>query len=264
MSQSDGFESGVRANRRAIVGSGLGLAGVAGLAAVSAPGGIAYAAAAQEATPGAASPVPGTLRVIGNGSVPLAPDAASVTVGVDVTSENLSEAQAEATTMMEAIREAISDRGIPDEDVQTNAFAVNPVREYDPQTGLPGPVSSFQVTNTVNVTVRSVDDIGDLLDDVVAAGANNIYGIAFFTDEPGDAATEARGLAVRDAQVKAEELADAAGLTLGRILAISESFSPIGPVFDGAKAGGQGASAPIAPGTNLVTATIEVLFELDS
>ncbi len=260
MSQADGSQPGFRANRRTIVGSGLGLAGVAGLTAGTGAGSVARAAA-QDATPGAAA-VPGTLRVIGTGSVPLAPDAALVGVGVDVTSANLSEAQAEATTTMEAVLEAIADRGISDADVQTATFAVNPVREYDPQTGLPGPVSSFQVTHTVNVTVSDIEEVGALLDDVVAAGANNIYGITFFTSEPGAAATDARGRAIEDARAKAEELADAAGLTLGRILAISEGVSPIGPVYDSAKAGGQGAGPPIAPGTNAVTAAVEVLFEL--
>ncbi len=260
MSHPDGSRPELRANRRTIVGSGLGLAGAAGFAAGSGPLGVARAAA-QDATPSAGA-MPGTLRVTGNGSVPLAPDAASVTVGVDLTSPNLSEAQADATTTMEAILEAIADRGIPDVDTQTATFAVNPVREFDPQTGLPGPVSSFQVTHTVTVTVDDVDELGELLDDVVAAGANNIYGIAFFTREAGDAATEARGLAIEDARAKAEELADAAGLTLGRILAISEGPSPIGPVYDSAKAGGQGAGAPIAPGTNAVTAAVEILFEL--
>ncbi len=260
MSYVDESRPGFRANRRAIVGSGLGLAGAAGLVTGSGSVGIARAAA-RDSTPGAGA-TPGTLRVIGNGSIQLAPDAASVAVGVDVTTANLSEALAEASTAMEAIPGAIADRGIPDEDVQTATFAVNPVREYDPQTGLPGPVSSFQVTQTVNVTVDEIDELGELLDDVVAAGANNIYGIAFFMREPGDAATEARGRAIEDARTKAEELADAAGLTLGPILAISESAFPVGPIYDSAKAGGQGAGAPIAPGTNAVTATVEVLFGL--
>ena len=254
MSNADGPLPGFRANRRAIVGSGLGLAGVAGLTASARAG-------AQDATP-SASAAPGTLRVIGNASIPLAPDAASVAVGVDVTSPNLSQAQDEAAATMEAILEAISAQGIPDEDVQTASFAVNPVREYDPQTGMPGPISGFQITHTVNVTARDIDGLGQLLDDVVAAGANNLYGITFLTTEPGDTATEARGRAIDDARTKAEELADAAGLTLGRILAISEGVSPIGPVYDSAKAGGQGAGAPIAPGTNAITAAVEILFEL--
>jgi uncharacterized protein YggE len=258
---------GFRANRRVVVGNSLGLAGVAGLtggAALAAPGGLMRAAAAgasQEATPGVASAVPGTIKVIGNGSVPLAPDAASVTVGVDVSASALAEAQAMANSTMDAILAAIAAQGIADEDVQTSSYSVNPIRDYDPQTGMPGAVTGFQVTNMVLVRVNAVDELGVLLDAVVAAGANNIYGVSFFNREPGAAATEARGLAVDDARTKAGELADAAGLTLGRILAIAESAAVIGPLYD-AKAGGQAGGAPIAPGTNAITATVEVTFEL--
>jgi uncharacterized protein YggE len=267
MAHAGGSQPGFRANRRTIVGGGLGIAGVAGMAAVAGPAGVARAAAgAQPGTPDAvASALPGSIRVIGHGSVPLAPDAATVTVGVDVSAPALSEAQAEASATMEAILEAIAAQGIPDEDVQTATFSVNPIREFDPQTGVPGDVTSFQVTNTVNVKVSDISTLGELLDAVVAAGANNIWGVTFFTSEPGEAATEARSLAIEDAQTKAQELADAAGLTLGRILAISESVASVGPIYDLQQAGGgRAGDVPIAPGTNAVTAAIEVLFELAS
>ena len=256
---------GFRANRRSLVGNSLGLAGVAGLAGAAVavgPVGIARAGAGQDGTPEVGVTVaPGTLKVLGNGSVPLAPDAASVTVGVDVSASALSEAQAMANATMEAILAAIAAEGIADEDVQTSSYSVNPIRDYDPQTGVPGDVTAFQVTNMVLVRVDNVDELGTLLDAVVAAGANNIYGVSFYNQEPGSAGSEARRLAVEDARTKAAELADAAGLTLGRILAIAESSAVIGPLYDAQRAG-QGAGAPIAPGTNTITATVEVTFEL--
>lgn len=261
MAHIGGSQPGFRANRRAIVGGGFGLAGTAGVAALSAPAGVAARATAQDATPGATAAAPGTIRVIGNGSVALAPDAASVVVGVDVSAPALAEAQAQASTTMEAILEAIAAQGIPDEDVQTAGYMVNPLREYDQITGAQGDVISFQVTNTVNVKVSDVDELGTLLDAVVTAGANNIYGVTFYNDEPGAAATEARGLAVEDARTKAQELADAAGLSLGRILSISEIGSSVGPLYDSAQGGGRAGGPPIAPGTNAITANVEVAFE---
>jgi uncharacterized protein YggE len=261
MAHTSGSQAGFRANRRAIVGGGVGLAGMTALAA---PAGVAAAARAnaQEATPRATAAAPGTIRTLGNGSVPLAPDAASVVVGVDVSAPALADAQAEATATMEAILEAIAAQGIPDEDVQTAGYMVNPLRDIDPVTGAQGAVTSFQVTNTVNVKVSNVAELGTLLDAVVTAGANNIFGITFFNDEPGAAATEARGLAVEDARTKAQELADAAGLSLGRILSINEVGSMVGPLFDTAQAGGRAGGPPIAPGTNAITANVEVTFEL--
>ena len=264
MAHFGGSQPGLRANRRLLVGGGLGLAGVAGMTAVSGPAGIARAAAAQDGTPSPVTAVPGTLKTVGNGSVPLPPDAASVVVGVEITAESLSDAQAEATSTMEAILAAIAARGIADEDVQTASYNVSPVQDYDPQTGMPKGVTGFQVSNMVNVKVSNVDELGTLLDDVVGAGANAIYGVTFFNNDPDAAATQARGLAVDDAKAKAQELADAAGLTLGRILAISEGFASVGPIYDAKGGGRAGGETPIAPGTNAITASVEVLFELGS
>ena len=137
------------------------------------------------------------VEVVGTGTVDVAPDSASIVIGVDVTMPTLGEAQSEATSTMEAIVAAIQGHDIPDDDIQTATFMVNPIREYDQVTGVQGAVTSFQVTNQVGVTTHNLDDLGALLDDGVAAGANSIFGITFFLEDPAEANSEARKTGVR-------------------------------------------------------------------
>jgi uncharacterized protein YggE len=204
------------------------------------------------------------VEVVGTGTVDVAPDSASIVIGVDVTMPTLAEAQAEATTTMEAIVAAIQGHDIPDDDIQTATFMVNPIREYDQVTGVQGAVVSFQVTNQVGVTTHDLDDLGALLDDGVAAGANSIFGITFFLEDPAEANSEARRMAFEDARTRATELAEAAGLSLGNVIAISEGggSTPIA-YYDAANARGQAAGGPpISPGVTSIAVAVTVAFGL--
>jgi uncharacterized protein YggE len=177
----------------------------------------------------------------------------------------LAEAQEEATTQATAIIEAAKDSGIADEDIQTTNYSVYVMRDYS-DTGTPTDITGYQISNQVNVTVRDIDTLSDLLAAVVGAGANNIYGITFFVDDPTAAASEARKLAVDDAKAKATELAEATGMTLGRVIAISEGvFGPPPIAFDMAAARGAGQAGggpPIETGTSEITVDVQVTYEL--
>ncbi len=251
----------LRPTRRAVVGTSLGSLGALGF------GGLSMAKAAQgtpTATDDAVARGQVVVEAVGTGTVDVAPDSASIVIGVDVTLPTLGEAQAEATTTMEAIITAIQGHDIPDDDIQTATFMVNPIREYDQVTGVPGAVTSFQVTNQVGVTTHNLDDLGALLDDAVAAGANSIYGITFFLEDPAEANSEARKLAFEDARTRATELAEAAGLSLGNVIAISEGggSSPIA-YYDAANARGQAAGGPpVSPGVTSITVAVTAAFSM--
>jgi uncharacterized protein YggE len=90
------------------------------------------------------------------------------------------------------------------------------------------------VDNTVFVTLRELSELGDVLDAVIAAGANSINGIQFDVADRTTATADARKAAVADARSQAEELAEAAGVELGEIQSLSTSnIGYPGPVFDG-------------------------------
>lgn len=251
----------LRPTRRAVVGGSLGSLGALGL------GGLSMARAAQgtpTATDDAVVRGQVLVEVVGTGTVDVSPDSASIVIGVDVTMPTLAEAQSTASTTMEAVIAAIQGHDIPDDDIQTATFMVNPIREYDQMTGVPGDVTNFQVTNQVGVTTHDLDDLGALLDDAVAAGANSIFGITFFLEDPAEANAEARRMAFEDARTRATELAENAGMTLGNVLAITEGggSSPLAS-YDAASARGQAAGGPpISPGVTSISVAVTVAFAM--
>ena len=139
------------------------------------------------------------------------------------------------------------------------------MQNYD-NNGFPAEITGYQVNNQVNVTVRELDKLGDILDQVVAAGANSIYGITFMATDVEDAASQARASAVANAKAKAEELAAAAGASLGRIVSISESYSPsvMPEMYAGGGAGMDSAksSVPFQSGGTLVQVDVSITWEL--
>lgn len=233
---------------------------VAAFAAMGSMSGVA----AQDGTPVTTTADGPTVSVNGHGAVMITPDAASVVVGVTITEDTLSGAQQTATDSMNAILEALSAQGIADEDIQTASYYVQVIQNYD-ESGMPSDISQFQVSNQVNVLIRDIDAVGSTLDAVVEAGANSIFGVNFVVTDPGDAAAEARVLAFEDARTRAQQLAEAAGMTLGDLVSISETFGPNPLPYS--RAGGAGAAAemaaPIESGQSTVTVDVQVIFELN-
>ena len=177
----------------------------------------------------------------------------------------LAEAQEQATAQATTVIEALKAAGIADEDIQTAYFSVNILRDYS-ENGDPTQITGFEIMNQLQVTVRDTDMLGDLLDEAVNAGANSINGVTFYVDDQTAAASEARRLAVEDARTKAEELAAAAGLTLGSVVSIAEgTVSPMPPPMPAAAGGGMAmaeAAVPVQPGSSIVSVDVSMTFEL--
>ena len=249
---------------------GVGTIGVAlalaGLLVAGTIGNTGEVKAQDLATPEAAmaAGVP-TVSVSGHGEVNVPPDTASVSIGIDVIQPTLAEAQAQATAQATAVIEALKAAGIADEDIQTAYFSVNILRDYS-ENADPTQITGFEIMNQLQVTVRDTDMLGALLDEAVTAGANSINGVTFYVDDQTAAASEARRLAVGDARTKAEELAVAAGLTLGPVISIAEgALSPLPPPLPSAADAGMAeaeAAVPMQPGSSAVAVDVSMTFEL--
>jgi uncharacterized protein YggE len=115
----------------------------------------------------------------------------------------------------------------------------------------------------LRVTVRDTDQLGELIDAAVNVGANRISGVTFYVDDETAAASDARIEAVEDARTKAEELAAAAGMTLGPLVVMSEGTTPLAPaVFVTGGGGGGGGGTPVEPGSTTVAVNVTMSFEL--
>jgi hypothetical protein len=210
----------------------------------------------------AAPPPMRTLSVAGTGDANLEPDIAYIYIGVHTEKLTAAEAVAENTTQTETVIQAIKDFGVDAKDIRTMNFSIWPMDKYDPQSGIATGEKTYAVDNTVYVTVRKLDTLGDLLDTVIQAGANTVNNIQFDVADKDEALKAARADAVKDAQAKAQELAEASGLTLGEIQTIGFSDSVPYPVFDGRGGGGGAAEAavPIQPGQLTFTVVVNATY----
>ena len=204
-----------------------------------------------------------TINVNGTGRVTIVPDIATINIGVRTESEVVTDALDENSAKANMISDVLQDLGVAEEDIQTSNFNVFPSDQYNPMTGqVEG--RTFVVENTVNVTVRDLTTLGDVLSAVVNAGANSIYGITFDVDNREDAIAEARKLAIEDAQAKAEAIAEEAGVELGELITInvSSGSTPI-PYYDTRGGAYAAAEVPIAAGTLTITMQCNVSYEIN-
>lgn len=205
-----------------------------------------------------------TLNVNGLGQVYLTPDVAYINIGVNTQNPSASEAVATNKEQSNAVIEAIKAAGVDEKDIHTTNFSIWSNPQYDTNGQVSG--TTYVVDNTVNVTVRNLDSLGNLLDSAISAGANNIYSIQFDVADKTAAVKEARASAVEDAKSQAQELADTAGLSLGEIQNISFYESSPTAYFEGKGGGGgvasEAAVVPIQPGQLAISVTVNATYTI--
>jgi uncharacterized protein YggE len=162
-----------------------------------------------------------SVTVVGSGETSARPDTAELTVGVTSDAASASEALRTNNQAMQQLLQLLTSAGIQGKDVQTVNFAVSPRYEY-PRPGGEGKLVGFQATNQVRVTVRKLDVLGSLLDEMVKQGANTLGGVVFSVAESTALEDEARRKAMADARRKAGLYAQAAGLLLGPVVRVDE------------------------------------------
>jgi hypothetical protein len=224
--------------------------------------GLALAAASARA-----EEPPAAITVNGTGTVSAPPDTGHLAAGVVTEAASAAEAVRANNVAMGRVLAAVEAAGIEKKDVQTQGFSVSPVYEpYEPPAARARAprVVGYRVSNQALVEVKGVDKVGDVLDRVVAAGANEIGGISFSIGEPAPLLDEARKRAVADARRRAETYASAAGVRLGRLLRLDESggFVPL-PEPRMARMAAEAASVPIATGEVDLSVTIVASYALE-
>ncbi len=224
--------------------------------------GVALTRPAPAQAQGAGVPGMRQVTVIGSGEARVAPDMATVQIGVETTAPTTQAALAENTTQAQAIIDQVKQLGVAEKDVQTSGFNIFPTYGEDGRT-----VTGYTVSNTVLVTIRDLAQAGALLDQVVSAGANRVYGVNFGISDPKAAQAQARDAAVADARARADQLAQSAGASIGAVLVISENIGGAMPVpmpammADRAEAVG-GAPVPVQAGEQVVGAQVQITYEL--
>jgi uncharacterized protein len=207
-----------------------------------------------------------TLSVNGTGTIMLKPDIAYINIGVHNESPTAAEAVSANSAQTQQVVDALKTAGIDAKDIRTSNFSIYPNTQFDPQTNQKL-ATTYVVDNTVFVTVRKLDALGDLLDTAVNAGANNVNSIQFDVADKTPFIKQARDQAVKDAKTQADELAASAGVGLGSVQTINFNNNLPGPLVESFGKGGGGLAAadvavPINPGTMTLTVTVSMTYEI--
>lgn len=213
---------------------------------------------------GRTSETPHTITISGDGKVTATPDIAVVMLGTQTEKRSVSDAQRENTRIMNAFHERLNTLGLPKDDIATSQYAVYP--QYDWADGRQT-LRSYQVSQQVTVKIRDFEKISPVLALIGELGLNQVGGLDFSIDDPERFRQEARIKALVQAKAKAEVLAAAAGVRLGRIVTFSESgagMPPPYPMYALKEAGGGDAAAPeVAPGSQEIAVTVTVSYEIE-
>ena len=203
----------------------------------------------------------GTIVVTTTGRVAVQPDVADLRLGVSISRETVAEARSEAATTMTAILGAIRAAGVRDLDIRTSMLGLQP--RYDYREGKPPRLVGYELSTTVEVTVRDLGRVGDVVDGSLHAGATSLDGLSFRLDDPTEPERAARVAAVTEARARAEILAAAAGVGITGVLEIVEGGGSTMP-FPRGKAERMMMAAdvatPVESGSTEIAVTVTVTF----
>lgn len=207
--------------------------------------------------------------VTGEGKVYVIPDIAKVTVGIQENGSSLKTVQDNVNKKSKALTDAIEKLGIDKKDIRTVSYNVYP--QYDYLTSTTNRITGYQVSTNYEITVRDFDKVNDVLTSATGAGANAIGNVTFDLSDDLQITKlqEARELAVTEAKGKAEGLSKAAGITLGKVINVSENqgipeirpmYAAGGAALDSAKV--NAAPANITPGQTEIDVTVSLSYEV--
>lgn len=220
---------------------------------------------AAPATPAAESMFRATtLNLAAAGEVDVAPDMATINLGVQTEAPTAEAAMQANARQMNQVMTALRRAGVAERDIQTSNLNLS--AQYDYQQNEPPRLRGYQASNQVTIKVRDLARLGAAVDATVSAGANQINGISFGLSDPTAAENAARQAAVRNLRAKAELYAQATGYRVGRLVTLSEGTSysapqPPMPYMAMARAESKDMT-PVSGGELTVRVDISGLYEL--
>lgn len=205
-----------------------------------------------------------TVTVSATGTVSATPDEASIATGVSNEAKTAREALSKTNAGMKKLIDELKGKGIEGKDIQTSQFNIEPVYVY-PKEGQPPQLTGYRAHNMVSVRVRDLDKLGEVLDQLVTTGANQMNGLSFNVSKAETLKDEARKEAMANALRRAKLYAAAAGAEVGEIVQISEEVVTSGPqpmAFKQVRGMAAEASVPVERGSQELEARVTATWKL--
>ncbi len=199
----------------------------------------------------------------GVGKATIAPNTALVSLGVTNTATTVASAQNQANSIINTVTADLKTLGIEDKNIQTSNYNVSP--NYDYTAGQK--ITGYTVSENLEVKVTPLDKINSVIDAATKDGANIVGGVTFTLDDKtkSDLEEKARTQAITNAKQKAQSLAGASGLQLGKIIDVQENnTSQPFPMVDSMLRVGRGDAANktvVSPGETTVQTTVTLSYE---
>ncbi len=203
------------------------------------------------------------LELSARGETRVTPDIAIINAGVVTDAPDAATAMAQNAAKMDRVMSALKRAGVADKDIHTQSINLAPQYRY--AENKPPVVTGYQATNQLNIRFRNIGKAGSILDVLVKEGINQIDGPTMGLDKPEAALDAARIDALKNVRARADLYARSAGMTVKRIVAITEAsdeeFQPKYGLRQ-AVAADAGAESRIAPGEQAIRVTVNAVFEL--
>lgn len=221
-------------------------------------------------------PATDTVTVTGQGQATMPPDVANVSFTVENTASAVADAQEATTKQANAALDFVKKQGIADKDIKTLSYSISPQYSYPnpcppgalcPTYGGTPKITGYQVSETVQVTMRDLTKVGDMLAGLGKLQVQNLNGPAFTLDDPTAGYDAARADAIVKAKAQADLLAKQLGVHLGKIVNFSESSGGYAyPMMAYGMSGGVSDKATATPniptGENTYNASVSITYSI--
>jgi uncharacterized protein YggE len=259
-------------------GTGLGIAirvAIIGVLAILALYLFALTIATVENFGTSANPPTNTITVTGEGMATAVPDTATISFGGTATASDPSTAETQLTNTLKSAIATVEGEGVPASDVTTSSYNVSP--HYSEPTCAPGVMcpavsssasSGYDVSETVTVKVTDTSKVSKVLGDLARANVTDVTGPDLEVGDPSAVQSQARGLAIQDAQKQAQVLASQLGVHLGKIASFTDNSSGgiVRPMMATAGVAESDTSAPdpsVPVGNNQYTDDVSITYEIN-
>ena len=207
-----------------------------------------------------------TVSFSGEGKVVAKPDIAKISLSIVTDALTSKTAQDENSKKSKTVTDYLKKQNIDDKDIKTTGYNIYPQYKY-PQYGGQPTITGYKVNQSMEIRIRDLDKVSNILDGIVASGTNQVSQLSFEIDNPDALKSEARAKAIADAKSKANELKSQVGISLGKIINFSENTSgyPV-PIYMKAELdgrGGMGGGGPSVPaGENEITVSVTITYQI--
>jgi len=198
------------------------------------------------------------VTVVGSGEVQGTPDTVTADVGIEVSAPDVTTAMNQTNERQRAVIGALTADGVDDKDISTTAV------NLQPQYGDNSVVTGYRATNNINVKIRQLDNASRALAAIVDSGGNatRINSVSFSIADDSTLVRDARARAFADAKGRAQQYAELSGMSLGRIISISEAAGSTPPQPFPVPAQAKVADVPLQPGQQTVSFSVTAVWEL--